>query len=120
MRRSSDRILVSHAGVLPRPESLAEALNSGIDAFEQRVPDAVKDVVKRQADIGVDIVNDGELSKIGGFSAYVRDRLGGLEQREAGPGEARGTMNVSARDRVDFPGFYMAGFGGFGQARRIP
>ncbi len=121
MRRSTERIIVSHAGNLPRPDDLDQAVAAGdIARFEQLLPGAVTDVVRHQAEIGVDCVNDGELSKIGGFSAYVRDRLGGLEQRDPKPGENAAPMNVSARDRIDFPGFYEAGMGGFGRTRRVP
>jgi 5-methyltetrahydropteroyltriglutamate--homocysteine methyltransferase len=119
MKRSTDHILVSHAGNLPRPADL-QALVEGGPAkrheFSQRLPSAVSEVVKRQAEIGIDVVNDGELSKIGGFSNYVQDRLGGLEQRTSD----LPPMNVSARDRLEFPGFYAAGLGGFGASRRIP
>jgi 5-methyltetrahydropteroyltriglutamate--homocysteine methyltransferase len=68
-------------------------------------------VVKRQADIGIDVLNDGEYGKLGGFSNYVQPRLGGLEAKENEKVEAH---NVSARDQADFPGFFeMAGPGGF-------
>ncbi|HEX6511798.1 MAG TPA: cobalamin-independent methionine synthase II family protein [Chloroflexota bacterium] len=119
MRRSSEHILVSHAGNLPRPEYLQEALAAGPagqEEFTTRLPSAVTEVVRRQADLGIDIVNDGELSKIGGFSNYAGERLSGLQQRTSDIPP----MNVSGRDRLDFPGFYAAGLGGFGAARRIP
>ncbi|HLG72525.1 MAG TPA: cobalamin-independent methionine synthase II family protein [Chloroflexota bacterium] len=119
MNRSTDHILVSHAGNLPRPESLAKSLQSGgRDEFVRQLPAAVAEVVKRQAAIGIDVVNDGELSKVGGFSNYASERLGGLEQRTSDVP----AMNVSARDRLDFPGFYAAGKGGFGSGgtARIP
>src|SRR5713101_8532435 len=82
MRRSTDRILVSHAGTLPRPADVARLFDGGPDdEFKGVLPGAVKDVVRRQADLGIDIVNDGEFSKRGGFSGYVRNRLSGIEPR---------------------------------------
>ena len=84
MLRSSDRILVSHAGTLPRPDVVARVFDSETDDELKRVlPDAVKEVVRRQADLGIDIVNDGEFSKRGGFSGYVRTRMSGIQQRQA-------------------------------------
>jgi 5-methyltetrahydropteroyltriglutamate--homocysteine methyltransferase len=124
MKRSTDHILVSHAGNLPRPDDLQELMAagaSGEEAFNKRLPGAVAEVVKRQADIGVDVVNDGELSKVGGFSNYVRFRLGGLEQREFKTKDEAAPMNVSGRDLREFPGFFAAGLGGFGRfGARIP
>jgi 5-methyltetrahydropteroyltriglutamate--homocysteine methyltransferase len=62
MRRSTHRIRVSHAGTLPRPAST------------QDLSAAVKEVVYKQLQVGIDIVNDGELSK-SNFTNYVRERL---------------------------------------------
>jgi 5-methyltetrahydropteroyltriglutamate--homocysteine methyltransferase len=89
MRRSTDRILVSHAGTLPRPENVARLFADGPDdEFQSVLPGAVKDVVRRQAELGIDPVNDGVFSTRGGFSGYVRNRLSGIEPRtfEAGQG----------------------------------
>ncbi|HEY8694993.1 MAG TPA: cobalamin-independent methionine synthase II family protein [Chloroflexota bacterium] len=123
MNRSVDHILVSHAGNLPRPDDLEQLMAGGpgaLDGFAKRLPSAVAEVVRRQADIGIDVVNDGELGKIGGFSGYVRDRLGGLEQRELKTKEEAAPLNVSARDAREFPGFFASGQGGFGRFQRIP
>ncbi len=111
MLRSTDRILVSHAGTLPRPEAVDRVFNAGTDDELNRVvPDAVKDVVRRQADLGIDIVNDGEFSKRGGFSGYVRARLSGIEQRQSSDAPRH---DVTARDRAQFPGAFAAGIGPF-------
>jgi 5-methyltetrahydropteroyltriglutamate--homocysteine methyltransferase len=112
MRRSSnlDKILVSHAGTLPRPNDLQELFDGGAQsrpAFLERLPSAVKEVVRHQADIAIDIVNDGELSKLN-FSHYARDRLSGLEQSTTPQGSAR---NIVARDAVDYPEFHKLGGG---------
>jgi 5-methyltetrahydropteroyltriglutamate--homocysteine methyltransferase len=85
MKNSSERILTTHTGSLPRPESLIPLLREKENgqlrdhaAFEQSVKAAVKDIVRQQAQAGVDIVNDGEVSKIG-YSTYVAERLTGYD-----------------------------------------
>jgi 5-methyltetrahydropteroyltriglutamate--homocysteine methyltransferase len=111
MLRSTDRILVSHAGTLPRPDAVDRAFSAGTDDELKRVvPDAVKEVVRRQADLGIDIVNDGEYSKRGGFSGYVRARMSGIEQRQSSDAPRH---DVTARDRAQFPGAFAAGIGPF-------
>src|SRR5207302_8096401 len=72
MRRSTERILVSHAGNLPRPAYLDELIEggraregSGRQEYHERLPKAVHEIVDRQIDCGVDIVNDGEYVKAG-------------------------------------------------------
>jgi 5-methyltetrahydropteroyltriglutamate--homocysteine methyltransferase len=85
MKRSTDRILTTHAGSLPRPADLlamAEAIQDGkaVDAaaYEARLAQAVDIVVREQAERGIDIVNDGEFGKPG-FVSYVNERLSGFE-----------------------------------------
>ena len=100
MKRSTERILTTHTGSLPRPADLTallEALDSGIAldaaAFEARVSRAVGEIVRKQVDTGLDVVNDGEQGKVG-YSTYVRMRLTGFG----------GTSGVAARaDWADFP-----------------
>jgi 5-methyltetrahydropteroyltriglutamate--homocysteine methyltransferase len=109
MQRSTERILVSHAGVLPRPPDIQELLAAGAaadEALERRLPDAVRDVVRQQVELGIDVVNDGEYSKRGGFSGYVRDRFRGIEQRPQPEGAPRRRGNIAARDSREFPGYY--------------
>jgi 5-methyltetrahydropteroyltriglutamate--homocysteine methyltransferase len=84
---SADRVLVTHAGSLPRPDDVAEMVWARIDgkevddaAFQKRLDSAVQEIVGRQREQGVDIVSDGELSKPG-FSTYVSDRFSGFEGR---------------------------------------
>jgi 5-methyltetrahydropteroyltriglutamate--homocysteine methyltransferase len=113
MKRSTDRIIVSHAGVLPRPDDLREMMLAGddrADEFHKRLPSAVKEIVQQQVDIGIDVVNDGEYGKREGFSNYPRARLSGLEVREFGPGEGPAPHDVQARDRRSFPQFGALGF----------
>jgi len=117
MRQSTERILVSHAGALPRPPELQALFNAGPaeqDAFVAALPGAVAEVVSQQAAAGVDIVNDGEISKRGLFTGYIRDRMSGFEEESARPGEhPPANAGVTGRDRRDFPGFFAAGHGGF-------
>ena len=100
MKRSTDRILTTHTGSLPRPHDLTamlEALDAGnlpdAAAFEARVQRAVADVVRQQVEVGVDVVNDGEQGKVG-YSTYVRHRLTGFGGQSAVPSRA---------DWSDFP-----------------
>jgi 5-methyltetrahydropteroyltriglutamate--homocysteine methyltransferase len=84
MKRSTERILTTHTGSLPRPSDLlpliaaAEAGNiADVDRLRSRIRLAVAEVVQKQIDAGVDIVNDGEASKPS-YSTYVKDRLTGF------------------------------------------
>ena len=83
MIRGTDHILVSHAGTLPKPNYLREAViakaggqSVGEEALAKHIRDSVAYVVKKQVDIGIDTINDGEMSKAS-FTAYIRERLGG-------------------------------------------
>ncbi|MGH2889611.1 MAG: epoxyalkane--coenzyme M transferase, partial [Solirubrobacteraceae bacterium] len=83
MAASSDRILTTHAGSLPRPNDLAEMIWARMDgqevdedALRSRVDSAVAEVVARQREAGIDVISDGEMSKTG-FSTYVNDRFSG-------------------------------------------
>jgi 5-methyltetrahydropteroyltriglutamate--homocysteine methyltransferase len=100
MRRSTERLLTTHTGSLPRPADLTatlEALDAGTTpdpaAFAARVREAVAEIVRKQVAAGVDVVNDGEQGKVG-YSTYVRHRLTGFD----------GTSVVRGRpDWADFP-----------------
>jgi 5-methyltetrahydropteroyltriglutamate--homocysteine methyltransferase len=88
MKTSTDRILTTHVGSLPRPAALRELLvkkdkGEPYDKAEldRAVKQAVADIVRRQADAGVDIVDDGEMSKPG-YSTYIADRLTGFAGHE--------------------------------------
>ena len=91
MKTSRDRILTTHVGSLPRSEPVVAALecreNGAIAEsreFDATIREAVADVVRRQIDLGIDIVSDGESSKIS-YATYVKDRLTGFA--EQGPTE---------------------------------
>ena len=84
MKKSTDRILTTHAGSLPRPEDLTRMMWDLIDeknvdqaALEKRIKEAVAEVVKRQKECGIDVISDGEMSKIG-FSNYAMQRFTGF------------------------------------------
>ena len=123
MKRSTDRILTSHAGSLHRPDDLREIMASRRDgdpfdaALEARVRDAVKEVVRLQSDNGVDVVNDGEYTKRS-WQTYSRGRLSGLEFRPLRPGEDPTYGSITAREARYFPEFFAQGLAGFG--RRQP
>jgi 5-methyltetrahydropteroyltriglutamate--homocysteine methyltransferase len=118
MKRSTDRILVSHAGALPRPNDLRDLLmakESGKDydraTYSRRVREVIADMVRKQVETGIDIVNDGEESKRS-FSSYARTRIKGFEERTV---DTTGDPNtIYLRDLKDFPGFFGAGRSAFG------
>jgi SIS domain/Cobalamin-independent synthase, Catalytic domain len=104
VKPSNDRILTTHTGSLPRPdqlgetmvrretEELTEAESAGLPAM---VSEAVATVVSRQVDAGIDVVSDGEMSKIG-YATYVKERLTGFEGEPGG---------LAVADLDDYPGF---------------
>jgi 5-methyltetrahydropteroyltriglutamate--homocysteine methyltransferase len=104
MKRSTERILTTHAGSLARPPDLLKMMQAkesdqpyDHEAFAGRVRAAVAEVVRKQIDAGVDVVSDGEEGKPG-FANYVKDRLTGFVARE-------GMRPRIFSDRADFPDF---------------
>src|SRR5687768_5181586 len=90
MQRSTSRILTTHAGSLPRPADLEDAeerRDTAGAAYAETLRHAVREVVRQQADVGVDVVNDGELGK-SGWTNYLVERLGGFEARPIAPGQS--------------------------------
>ena len=109
MKRSTERILTTHAGSLPRPADvlqLRQASSAGQPVDQQvyrtRLRSAVADIVRRQVDLGVDIVDDGEMSKPG-FIHYVNERLSGFQP---GPEAPTGSTWARSREVRSFPEFY--------------
>jgi 5-methyltetrahydropteroyltriglutamate--homocysteine methyltransferase len=110
MKRSSNRILTTHVGSLIRPPQLLELVRArengeaaGAQAYDQCLKDSVAEVVRRQAQAGIDIVNDGEFGKSTSWSLYALKRVSGFELRPIQPGAdpfARGA------DRERFKDFY--------------
>jgi 5-methyltetrahydropteroyltriglutamate--homocysteine methyltransferase len=115
MRTSTERFLTTHTGSLPRPDDLVRmmyAREEGVPvepaALAARVAAAVAEVVRKQADAGVDIVNDGEMSKPS-YATYIKDRLSGFG----------GTGNTFVyQDLADFPRLEKRVFGDPGRSRR--
>jgi 5-methyltetrahydropteroyltriglutamate--homocysteine methyltransferase len=100
VKRSQDRILTTHAGSLPRPADLF-AMPPGTAAYADRVRRAVAEVVREQVKTGLDVVDDGEMSKPS-FITYVTDRLSGFE-RSAEPG---GLPWAGSKEVTAFPEYY--------------
>ncbi|MCB1597308.1 MAG: cobalamin-independent methionine synthase II family protein [Gammaproteobacteria bacterium] len=101
MKTSSRRILTTHVGSLPRTQEVVDVVfareaGEAIDAAQADavIADAIGDIVRRQNDIGIDIVSDGELSKVS-YATYIKDRLSGLG------GESD---REPAQDMLEFPG----------------
>ena len=107
MKRSTDRILTTHTGSLPRPPDLVALLNArelgeACDraAYGTRVRRAITEIVAKQVETGLDVIDDGEHSKVN-WMAYARARLSGLEEIDTPP-KFRG----ATRDSLAFPGAY--------------
>ena len=117
MKRSFERILTTHVGSLPRPDDLMAlyASNASDDKLQPRLRAAIGDIVRRQAETGVDIVNDGEYGKamrssmdFGAWWSYVYPRLQGFELREEQAKKGRGAWTFGSKERKDFSEFYAA------------
>jgi 5-methyltetrahydropteroyltriglutamate--homocysteine methyltransferase len=103
------RILTTHTGSLPRPDALSALLFARMsgkpyDAAElaRRTTESVAAIVRQQTDLGLDMVSDGEQSKVS-FQAYAAERLSGIEPITPKSGERR------TRENTDFPAFYRGG-----------
>ena len=115
MKRSTDRFLTTHTGSLPRPDDLVRAMfarEEGVPvdgaALAARIRSGVADVVRKQAEAGLDVIDDGELSKPS-YATYVKDRLAGFG----------GTSQpLQYQDLVDFPDLAKRVFGDPGRSRR--
>jgi len=130
MPRSQGRIRTTHAGTLPKSPELAamvaaKATNAPNMApagaapvdeatFQRRLRQEVADAVRRQAEIGIDSVNDGELSKIT-FMHYCFERISGFEVRDWKPGMPV-PLSINVRDMVKFREYFEGGHGGFAVA----
>jgi 5-methyltetrahydropteroyltriglutamate--homocysteine methyltransferase len=108
MKRSTDRILTTHCGSLARPKDLLDLMKAKLNgeaydpsAYTKRITSAVADIVRRQAESGIDVVADGEQGKPG-FFTYVRERLTGFEAKTA----PSGGWQQWAAEVADFPEYY--------------
>jgi 5-methyltetrahydropteroyltriglutamate--homocysteine methyltransferase len=115
MIRSEERILTTHTGSLPRPEDLIRMMFAAMEgvpvdraALAARIKSAVQEVVDRQRAAGIDIVNDGEMSKPS-YATYIKDRLSGFG------GES---VPVPYQDLAEFPAMAQRVFGDRGRSRR--
>jgi 5-methyltetrahydropteroyltriglutamate--homocysteine methyltransferase len=115
MKRSSERFLTTHTGSLPRPEDLIRAMfakEEGVPvdaaALKARIRGAVAEVVTRQARAGIDVVNDGEMSKPS-YATYIKDRLSGF---------GGASHPLQYQDLVEFPELARRVFGDPGRSRR--
>ena len=113
MKRSTERILTTHTGSLPRPPDLLEMIEAkeagkpyDENAFDERVRTAVAEVVKNQVSAGIDIVSDGELGKPS-FATYVKHRLSGFDgvSREAHVRRSSGFPRVERHDEAELAGY---------------
>jgi 5-methyltetrahydropteroyltriglutamate--homocysteine methyltransferase len=115
MQRSRERFLTTHTGSLPRPDDLIRTMyarEEGVpvdaSALAARVRAAVAEVVRKQAGTGVDLINDGEMSKPS-YATYIKDRLNGFG----------GTGNTFVyQDLAEFPRLEKRVFGDPGRSRR--
>src|SRR6266850_229985 len=103
----ANRILTTHVGSLVRPPqvmSYVEASENGVaidgPAFDACLRMSIAEVIRQQADAGIDIVSDGEFGKLRSWSFYVLDRLTGIEERDIDAPRGAG------RDQTLFPEFY--------------
>jgi 5-methyltetrahydropteroyltriglutamate--homocysteine methyltransferase len=110
MKRSTDRILTTHVGSLIRPQALQEFMRAKqSDApydragYEACLAQSIADVVRRQAETGIDVISDGEFGKAISWNQYVVERLSGFELRAIPPGLRPG---VPGADRTRFKEFY--------------
>ena len=108
---STDRILSTHVGSLVRPPGFRSILEARRDGgpfdpaeYERALREAVIDVVRLQAEAGIDIVSDGEFGKSIHWAAYVLKRMGGLEYRPTGYFDA--SPMAQSKDMIEFPDFY--------------
>src|SRR5437762_3447257 len=120
MQQSTDRILTTHVGSLPRPDDLFDMMLSRMDgkpvdeaAFAQRVRKAVADGVREQTAVGLYVVSDGEMGKPS-FITYAAQRLDGLEKREG----VRPSPFSNTRETKDFPAYYQSAVAEQVSARR--
>src|SRR5262249_50491836 len=110
MKHSTDRILTTHVGSLIRPEPLQAFLRlkqagKPFDevAYQKCLTASVADIVRQQAEAGIDVVSDGEFGKSISWSQYVLERLSGFERRPIKDGADPFARGV---DRERFPEFY--------------
>ena len=126
MKRSSDRIVTTHVGSLVRPDDLVSMVQARVNgephdaaALNARIKETVTAIVKRQSEVGIDVINDGEFGKPS-FLHYINERLDGFA-----PGKARAPGNpfAGSREFKSFPAFYekaaASGTGPYNRAQHL-
>jgi 5-methyltetrahydropteroyltriglutamate--homocysteine methyltransferase len=117
MKRSTDRILRTHVGSLPRPDGLMALYrdNAPDDVLQPQLCAAIGDIVQRQVQTGIDVPNDGEFGKamrsamdFGAWWSYVYPRLGGFALSEEQARKGRGAWTHGSKERKEFAEFYAA------------
>lgn len=115
MKDSAKRILTTHVGSLPRPDDLMALYreNAPDAVLLPRLTSAVVDIVTRQCELGLDVVNDGEYGKAmraavdyGAWWSYVYDRLDGFDLREEQARQGRAAWTYGSKERKEFAAFY--------------
>jgi 5-methyltetrahydropteroyltriglutamate--homocysteine methyltransferase len=115
VKRSTSRILTTHVGSLPRPSDLVELYRDDApdSKLQPRLRSATTEIVRKQAECGIDIVNDGEFGKamrravdFGAWWSYVYDRLVGFGLREELAKQGRAAWTFGSRERREFAEFY--------------
>jgi 5-methyltetrahydropteroyltriglutamate--homocysteine methyltransferase len=111
LKRSTERILTTHVGSLVRPPAILEGMKARVlrkpydqEQFARDIRQGIRDVVRKQAEVGIDIPSDGEFGRQG-FEAYISERLSGLEALPEPQGEDP-FQYVSPAERAVFPGFF--------------
>ena len=114
MKTSTERILVTHVGSLARPTELLELMKErehdrpyDEDELDRLITAAVEDRVRKQVENGIDIVTDGEMSKVS-FLGYVKDRLAGFEVDEEATGAPAGSWQVEIEMFPEYYAEYMS------------
>ncbi len=128
MKQSTNRILTTHVGSLSRPADLIALYREQAppEKLDPRLTSAVAEVVRRQIEAGIDIVNDGEFGKpmfdevdYGAWASYLHQRISGSEMRELPADFNIGTsLMAGSKDRADFAEFYQSDEAGIGFRRR--
>src|SRR5438309_1543623 len=111
MKRSTERILTTHVGSLPRPGDLLDMMQAREKggAFDEpryhaRLKSAVAEIVRKQIELGIDVIDDGEYGKPS-FVTYMNERLGGFEVDK---GSGARSHWLKSREALSFPEFYNA------------
>jgi 5-methyltetrahydropteroyltriglutamate--homocysteine methyltransferase len=107
MKRSTDRILTTHAGRLLASNSMGQMVGGGIQRSRtELIPEiksAMREVVEKQVQAGIDVISDGEVGKIGGIT-YFGPRMSGIERKK--PEGEPSMMSQRTNERIEFAEFY--------------